>query len=317
MEAAPVAAAVSNCSSPHGAAAGSSSSGGSSPRDPEFGAELPRQGSNGGPQVVVSDGSTPRSSTAAAAAAAAVPVVPMLRVNVPRPSSTGISTASRGQIQELSFFDVTADVRVHMGLKEMARAAFRGSRSSGGSSVESAAAGVAKGDVETGGLRSSKSSSTSLSDFKSLTPKSLSPRKDGRDKSPLGKAAAAAGRGSRATDDDTLPLTEQQQQLSAAVVPAAGSSNARWRRVLQGVSGCVGSGEVMGIMGPSGGGKSTLLMKLCGGLGGHSRGGEWRSGGVVCLDGVVVTPSLLTAVTALVPQDDSLMRSLTVEECIR
>jgi ABC-type multidrug transport system ATPase subunit len=43
----------------------------------------------------------------------------------------------------------------------------------------------------------------------------------------------------------------------------------------------------------------------------------WRSSGDVAVDGVAVGPSLLTAVTALVPQDDTLMRSLTVEECVR
>lgn len=98
---------------------------------------------------------------------------------------------------------------------------------------------------------------------------------------------------------------------------AALSHDGYWRQVLRGVSGSVGSGEVLGVMGPSGCGKSTLLLKLCGSLGGAGRGSNWRSGGVVCLDGVIAPPSLLSAVTALVPQDDSLIRSLTVEECIR
>jgi hypothetical protein len=240
-------------------------------------------------------------------------MVPLLRVNVPRPSANG-STASAGQIQELSFYDVTADVKVHRGFKEIVRSALnRGSSSSSeGSTV--------RGDLETGSMKgSSKGSSNSLADGLKFKNDRLSDNERG---SPLARVAGVRTPAPRPTDDDTLPLTEQQQQLSAAVPAAAGSSGSngnaqRWRRVLQGVSGCVGSGEVMGIMGPSGGGKSTLLMKLCGGLGGHSRGGEWRSGGVVCLDGVVVPPSLLTAVTALVPQDDVMMRSLTVEECIR
>jgi ABC-type multidrug transport system fused ATPase/permease subunit len=234
---------------------------------------------------------------------ASLPLVPLLRLNVPpRPSGTGSSNGS-GQIQELSFYDVTADVRIHRGFRERISSSLR----LNSNSSSTAAAAVVTGDVEQGGLKSSKSGH-SLAEGASY-------RKG--DKSPLGRVRASP-RGPRNTDDDTLPLTEQQQQLSAAVPAVADSgSSARWRRVLAGVSGCVGSGEVLGIMGPSGGGKSTLLMKLCGGLGGHSRGGEWRSGGVVCLDGVVVPPSLLTAVTALVPQDDSLMRSLTVEECIR
>jgi ABC-type multidrug transport system ATPase subunit len=70
-------------------------------------------------------------------------------------------------------------------------------------------------------------------------------------------------------------------------------------------------------MGPSGGGKSTLLLKLCGSLGAGGRSSSWRSGGLVTLDGVVAPASLLSALTAFVPQDDTLMRSLTVEECIR
>jgi ABC-type multidrug transport system ATPase subunit len=37
----------------------------------------------------------------------------------------------------------------------------------------------------------------------------------------------------------------------------------------------------------------------------------------VTLDGVVAHASLLSALTAFVPQDDTLMRSLTVEDCIR
>jgi hypothetical protein len=39
---------------------------------------------------------------------------------------------------------------------------------------------------------------------------------------------------------------------------------------------------------------------------------------MICLfNGVAAPASLLSALTAFVPQDDSLMRSLTVEECIR
>lgn len=98
---------------------------------------------------------------------------------------------------------------------------------------------------------------------------------------------------------------------------SGGAGSSRWRPVLRGVSGSVASGQVLGVMGPSGGGKSTLLLKLCGSLGAGGNGSTWRSSGLVCLDGVVAPPSLLSAVTALVPQDDTLMRSLTVEECIR
>jgi hypothetical protein len=318
--AAAAAAAASNGSDAQGLV-GSSSSG--SPRSGFTGVSGAVLAGPG--QVSVSDGSTPRSSVKAeaipagpAAAAAVVPMVPLLRVNVPRPSANG-STASGGQIQELSFYDVTADVKVHRGFKEVVRSALN--RSSSSSSLSSSEGASVRGDLETGSMKGGKGSSNSLADGLKFKNDRLGEGE--RHASPLARVVSVRNSAPRATDDDTLPLTEQQQQLSASV-PAAGSSSGsngsnaqRWRRVLQGVSGCVGSGEVMGIMGPSGGGKSTLLMKLCGGLGGHSRGGEWRSGGVVCLDGVVVPPSLLTAVTALVPQDDVMMRSLTVEECIR
>jgi hypothetical protein len=64
-------------------------------------------------------------------------------------------------------------------------------------------------------------------------------------------------------------------------------------------------------------------MKMVGALMGDMKKGSIRwyvqkSASQMCVCGRAgVTPSLLTAVTALVPQDDSLMRSLTVEECIR
>jgi len=310
--AAGTAAAGSSGSSSPRAAAGAGNTAASPQGLTSDGSSSPRSGFTGvgtGLQGLPSDGSTPRSSptaaaaaagTAAAAAAAAVPMVPLLRLTAPpRPSGTGSSLGS-GQIQELSFYDVTADVKVPRGFKELARSVLhRDRRTTSSSSSGSNAAG--KGDVEQGALKGSNSTGVLTDGSKAVTTGYTS------EKSPLGRGV---------TGDSMQLLTEQQQHLPEAAGGSSGS-NGRWRRVLQGVSGVVGSGEVMGVMGPSGGGKSTLLMKLCGGLGGHSRGGEWRSGGVVCLDGVVVPPSLLTAVTALVPQDDSLMRSLTVEECIR
>lgn len=78
-------------------------------------------------------------------------------------------------------------------------------------------------------------------------------------------------------------------------------------------AGSVHAGEVLGVLGPSGGGKSTLLTKLTGSLTSDS---QWRLGGTVKLNGIPAGPSLLARVTALVPQDDLLLRSLTVEECL-
>jgi hypothetical protein len=241
-----------------------------------------------------------------------------------RESTSGSGSASSSQqpmqIRELAFFDVTADVKVHRSLREVAACALRccaccrsGSAGAAAATPGSSSSSAAQGDMEQGGVEMGKRAAAMAAD--------------------AGRGVA----GVRASDqghDGVGGTGQPQKQLASVAVPAAaaggeggacGSSGCcrcsaergRWRRVLQGVSGSVGSGEVLGIMGPSGGGKSTLLMKLCGGLGGHARGGEWRSGGVVCLDGVAAPPSLLTSVTALVPQDDTLMRSLTVEECIR
>eukprot|EP00775_Hariotina_reticulata_P001880 gene1880-2215_t len=61
---------------------------------------------------------------------------------------------------------------------------------------------------------------------------------------------------------------------------------------------------------------SMNFISVTAGVVGAGKSGSWRSSGTVAVDGVAVGPSLLTAVTALVPQDDTLMRSLTVEECV-
>ena len=86
-----------------------------------------------------------------------------------------------------------------------------------------------------------------------------------------------------------------------------------WKLILDDVRGSVGAGEVMGVLGPSGCGKSTLLLKITGSLAGDSR---YRSSGRVLVDGVRVPAKKLVSLTALVPQDDLLLRSLTVEECL-
>lgn len=91
------------------------------------------------------------------------------------------------------------------------------------------------------------------------------------------------------------------------------AGGARWKTILHGVSGKARAREVAGILGPSGSGKSTLLSALTGSLAGDPR---WRARGRVCLDGAPAGARALAAATALVPQDDLLMRSLTVEECL-
>jgi ABC-type multidrug transport system ATPase subunit len=90
-----------------------------------------------------------------------------------------------------------------------------------------------------------------------------------------------------------------------------------WRQVLRGVTGSLRAGEMTGVMGPSGSGKSTLLHVLTGALAGGGAGGNhWRVRGRVLADGVRVGPGRLSRLTALVPQDDLLVRSLTVEESL-
>jgi ABC-type multidrug transport system fused ATPase/permease subunit len=213
-----------------------------------------------------------------------------------------------GRIAMLSFADVTADVKLPRTWRDIACVkALTNRRNSQGSADSATAGSKAEGfgaspkaqpyDLERG------SNSSSKGDEDSPTPMSGSSG-DGHNRTLIvsngAPAAAAAGSGS-----------------GGSKPAGSSSSNSRWRPVLRGVSGNVASGQVLGVMGPSGGGKSTLLLKLCGSLGAGGRSSSWRSGGLVTLDGVVAPASLLSALTAFVPQDDTLMRSLTVEECIR
>jgi ABC-type multidrug transport system ATPase subunit len=101
--------------------------------------------------------------------------------------------------------------------------------------------------------------------------------------------------------------------LKPAVAAGSNSSGQRWKTILHGVSGAVRAREVTGVLGPSGSGKSTLLSSLSGSLSSDS---SWRVRGHVTLDGAPATAKALAKVTALVPQDDLLLRSLTVEECL-
>jgi ABC-type lipoprotein export system ATPase subunit len=97
---------------------------------------------------------------------------------------------------------------------------------------------------------------------------------------------------------------------AAAPPPPAWSE---WKTILHGVGGAVRAREVAGVLGPSGSGKSTLLTALTGSLASDAR---WKVKGRVCLDGAPAGAHALARVTAMVPQDDLLLRSLTVEECL-
>jgi ABC-type multidrug transport system ATPase subunit len=85
------------------------------------------------------------------------------------------------------------------------------------------------------------------------------------------------------------------------------------KQILHGITGVARCGELIGILGPSGGGKSTLLGILTGQLGSDK---DWTLGGQVTVDGHVAGPEALARLTAFVPQDDFILRSLTVEECL-
>eukprot|EP00879_Flechtneria_rotunda_P000702 GHRR01000820.1.p1 GENE.GHRR01000820.1~~GHRR01000820.1.p1 ORF type:complete len:943 (+),score=354.31 GHRR01000820.1:2184-5012(+) len=215
------------------------------------------------------------------------------------------------QIQQLSFEDIRADVRVLRSWREIISSPLPHGKllqqqqsPTGDAEFVSAAAAPAVARFDAGNAKDVENGKDPL------------PRSDavfnGVNVVATTTAAANVAAGKSPAD---LGLYAVRASSSGGSSKVSNNTSSRWRPVLLGVSGHVFSREVLGVMGPSGGGKSTLLMKLCGSLGG--RGADWRSSGVVCLDGVVAPPALLTAVTALVPQDDTLMRSLTVEECIR
>ncbi|WIA44169.1 hypothetical protein OEZ86_010500 [Tetradesmus obliquus] len=205
-----------------------------------------------------------------------------------------------GRIAMLAFADVTADVKVPRTWRDIA--CVKSYKSWGGQGA-SAPAGFKADQAESKPYdleRGSNGSSKGEED--SPTPMS---------------GSSSGGGGGGGGHNGTLIVPISTGPTAAAAAAGSNSSSGRWRPVLRGVSGSVASGQVLGVMGPSGGGKSTLLLKLCGSLGAGGRGSSWRSGGLVALDGVAAPAPLLAALTALVPQDDSLMRSLTAEECIR
>ena len=81
------------------------------------------------------------------------------------------------------------------------------------------------------------------------------------------------------------------------------------KKILQGVSGSMQAGRLLALMGPSGCGKTTLLNCL-------AKRQQGDVSGHVSIDGVEVTPTLIQRVGSYVPQEDSLIGSLTVRETI-
>ncbi|KAG9451473.1 hypothetical protein H6P81_011438 [Aristolochia fimbriata] len=81
------------------------------------------------------------------------------------------------------------------------------------------------------------------------------------------------------------------------------------KRILQGLTGYAGPGEVLAIMGPSGSGKSTLLDALAGRLGSNT-----KQSGEILINGR--RQALAFGTSAYVTQDDTLMTTLTVKEAV-
>jgi ABC-type multidrug transport system ATPase subunit len=85
-------------------------------------------------------------------------------------------------------------------------------------------------------------------------------------------------------------------------------------RVLHGLQGEVKPGSFLAIMGPSGAGKTTLLNVLSQRYLGSS---VKRTEGEVCLNGVPIERLDYKRIAAFVPQDDVLLETLSVRECVQ
>eukprot|EP00003_Mantamonas_plastica_P019523 TRINITY_DN3183_c0_g5_i1.p1 TRINITY_DN3183_c0_g5~~TRINITY_DN3183_c0_g5_i1.p1 ORF type:complete len:243 (-),score=69.26 TRINITY_DN3183_c0_g5_i1:25-651(-) len=80
------------------------------------------------------------------------------------------------------------------------------------------------------------------------------------------------------------------------------------KRILDGVSGVVKPGEILGILGPSGAGKTSLLDVLSG------RNNVGEVFGSICVNGKEMAPGDVKKVGTYVKQSDLLMGTLTVRE---
>ncbi|CAL8147556.1 unnamed protein product [Orchesella dallaii] len=81
------------------------------------------------------------------------------------------------------------------------------------------------------------------------------------------------------------------------------------KQILKNVSGVVRPGELLAIMGASGAGKTTLLNMLT-----FRNTGKLRVSGERAINGVPVTPDMLTSVSGYVQQEDLFIGTLTVRE---
>ncbi|KAK0547185.1 hypothetical protein OC846_004139 [Tilletia horrida] len=130
------------------------------------------------------------------------------------------------------------------------------------------------------------------------------------------------------TYDIPLPRKQRKAALAASAngssekaSPAANSADqgngvrelkAGDRRILNNISGHVGRGEMLAILGASGAGKTTLQSILSARL-----GSVGTLSGTVTFDGKQRNPNTWKRSTAFVEQDDCLIGQLTVEETLR
>ncbi|XP_073001536.1 ABC transporter G family member 26 [Typha latifolia] len=99
--------------------------------------------------------------------------------------------------------------------------------------------------------------------------------------------------------------------MKAAMVSVASHlrmEQGSYKKILKGISGSVGPGEILALMGPSGSGKTTLLKTLGGRLGGDIKGH-------ISYNDTPYSPSLKRRI-GFVTQDDVLFPQLTVEETL-
>ena len=86
-------------------------------------------------------------------------------------------------------------------------------------------------------------------------------------------------------------------------------TNSVKRELLSDVSARFSPGTITALVGPSGAGKTSLLMALAGRLQGDHRG-------AILVNDVAATASERSRLSSLMPQDDRLFESLTVEETL-
>lgn len=121
------------------------------------------------------------------------------------------------------------------------------------------------------------------------------------------------------TNPDTsahlAPVTAVHELTFMDVSSTISLSRGASRAILSRVSGSARVGELMGILGPSGGGKTSLLSVLSGRSMDLGRG--VRVSGMITLDGVPVDKPAAARRIAYCAQDALLLPTLTVEETVR